>query len=69
MTLFRVCWTELYAFEADVAANSLEDAIELVKDDPSLYAKDQFSGEYVDGTMEINYGFTKFVNDEATKEG
>lgn len=64
MTLFKVAWTELYGFEALVAADSLDHAIQLVKDDPSLYAADAFEGEYIDGTTEINLTFTQFMNDE-----
>jgi hypothetical protein len=65
MPIFKVAWTELYGFEANVAARDLEHAIQLVKDDSSLYAGNNFSGEYVDGTMEINKGFTEWLNSEA----
>jgi hypothetical protein len=67
MPIFDVAWTELYAFQAKVAARDLDHAMELVKDDPSLYAATAFEGEYVDGSMEINLGYTQWLNSEEGK--
>jgi hypothetical protein len=67
MPIFNVAWTELYAFQARVAARDLDHAIELVKDDPSLYAGIAFEGKYIDGSMEINLGHTQWLNSEEGK--
>lgn len=64
MKTFKVAWTELYGFEVNVEADTLEEAMEKVKDDPSLYSTVAFDGEYIDGTMEINLTVTQFMNDE-----
>lgn len=63
MPVFKVAWSELYDFEALVAADNLDHAIRLVKDDPSLYA-DPSDGVYIDGTLEINHTVTQFMNTE-----
>ena len=63
MPVFKIAWTELYDFEALVAANDLDHAIQLVKDDPSLYA-DPSDGNYVDSSLEINHSVTQLMNNE-----
>jgi len=65
MPKFKIAWDEMYCFEAEVEAESLEQAIEKVKDDPSIYAATAFEGQYVDGSMEINMGHTEWLNSEA----
>ena len=66
MAKFKVAWHELYAFEAEVEADSLDEAIDKVKKDTSLYSEPK-DGQYVDGTVEINTEFTNFLNSEEGK--
>lgn len=62
MPIFKVFWSELYDFEANVEAKTLDEAIEKVRYDPSIYAPDINSGQYVDDSLMINRGFTEEMN-------
>ena len=66
MAKFKVAWHELYAFESEIEAETLDEAINKVKQDTSLYANKE-DGQYVDGTVEINVEFTNFLNSEEGK--
>jgi hypothetical protein len=70
MPKFKLAWTELYAFEQIVEAKNLEDAIELFKSGEIEYPE-IFEGQYIDGTSELNKGYTELINDPITgvKEG
>lgn len=67
MPIFNVAWTELYAFQAKVAARDLDHAMELVKNNPLLYSETAFEGEYIDGSMKINLDHTRWLNSEEYK--
>ena len=62
MALFKVCWTEVYAFEAMVEANNLDEAIEQFKSG-EIDFPDITQATYVDGTTELNTSFTNLIND------
>lgn len=62
MTRFKLAWNELYAFETEVEAENLEAAIELFKQGEIEFPE---KGEYVDGSTELNRGFTEWLNSEA----
>ena len=62
MALFKVCWTEVYAFEAMVEANNLDEAIEQFKSG-EINFPDITQATYVDGSTELNISFTNLIND------
>ena len=60
---FKVCAHELRSFEVEVEAETLKEAMEKLKKDPSLYISCEDPGEYVDGSFEVAIDATECVNE------
>lgn len=60
---FKVCAHELRSFEVEVEAETLKEAMEKLKKDPSLYISCEDPGEYVDGSFEVAFDATECVNE------
>ena len=60
---FIVCAHELRSYEIKVEADTLEEAIQKVNNDPGSFIDNNDNGEYVDGSFEVAIDATECVNE------